>query len=63
MTGFVLRVAIVALGLWLATQILPGLAFDRPLTLLVSALDNAYTNTPGALTSKPIAAGATRPEV
>jgi polyhydroxyalkanoate synthase len=28
------------------------------LTLLVSALDNAYTNTPGALTSKPIAAAA-----
>ena len=38
MTGFVLRVAIVALGLWLATQILPGLAFDRPITLLVAAL-------------------------
>ena len=29
MTGFVLRVAIVALGLWLATLILPGLHFDE----------------------------------
>src|SRR5690349_8351060 len=38
MTGFVLRVAIVALGLWLATQILPGLSFDAPLTLLAAAL-------------------------
>lgn len=38
MTGFVLRVAIVALGLWLATQILPGLSFDKPLTLLAAAL-------------------------
>src|SRR5262245_6537857 len=38
MTGFVLRVAIVALGLWLATQILPGLSFDRPITLLAAAL-------------------------
>jgi putative membrane protein len=38
MTGFVLRVAIVALGLWLATQILDGLHFDGPGTLLVAAL-------------------------
>jgi putative membrane protein len=38
MTGFVLRVAIVALGLWLATQILDGLNFDGPVTLLVAAL-------------------------
>jgi len=38
MTGFLLRVAIVALGLWLATQILPGLSFDRPITLLAAAL-------------------------
>ena len=38
MTGFVLRVAIVALGLWLATQILDGLNFDGPTTLLVAAL-------------------------
>lgn len=38
MTGFVLRVAIVALGLWLATQILPGLYFSGPGTLLAAAL-------------------------
>lgn len=38
MTGFVLRVAIVALGLWLATQILPGLHFDTPGYLLGAAL-------------------------
>ena len=38
MTGFVLRVAIVALGLWLATQILPGLYFASAGTLLAAAL-------------------------
>jgi putative membrane protein len=38
MTGFLLRVAIVALGLWLATQILPGLQFDTPGYLLGAAL-------------------------
>ena len=38
MTGFLLRVAIVALGLWLATQILPGLHFDSAGTLLAAAL-------------------------
>jgi putative membrane protein len=38
MTGFVLRVAIVALGLWLATQILPGLHFASAGTLLAAAL-------------------------
>jgi putative membrane protein len=38
MTGFLLRVAIVALGLWLATQILPGLHFAGPGTLLAAAL-------------------------
>ena len=38
MTGFVLRVAIVALGLWLATQILPGLYFEGAGTLLAAAL-------------------------
>jgi len=38
MTGFVLRVAIVALGLWLATQILPGLYFASAGTLLGAAL-------------------------
>jgi putative membrane protein len=38
MTGFVLRVAIVALGLWLATQILPGLYFATAGPLLGAAL-------------------------
>ena len=38
MTGFILRVAIVALGLWLATRILAGLSFDGPGTLLAAAL-------------------------
>lgn len=38
MTGFLLRVAIVALGLWLATYILPGLSFEGPGTLLAAAL-------------------------
>lgn|SRR5690606_3248888 len=38
MTAFFLRVAIVALGLWIATQIFSGLHFDRPFTLLIAAL-------------------------
>jgi putative membrane protein len=38
MAGFLLRTAVVALGLWLATQLLPGLAFDAPMTLLAAAL-------------------------
>lgn len=38
MTGFILRVAIVALGLWLATRLLAGLDFDGPGTLLAAAL-------------------------
>ncbi len=38
MTGFFLRCAIVALGLWLATKILPGLEFDTSGTLLAAAL-------------------------
>ena len=38
MTGFVLRIAIVALGLWLATKIFYGLNFDSAGTLLAAAL-------------------------
>ena len=38
MTGFFLRCAIVALGLWLATKMLPGLKFDTAGTLLAAAL-------------------------
>ena len=38
MTGFLLRAAIVALGLWLATYLLPGLQFASPGYLLAAAL-------------------------
>lgn len=38
MTGFIFRAAIVALGLWLATQIFSGLQFDGPGTLLAAAV-------------------------
>jgi putative membrane protein len=38
MTGFFLRAAIVALGLWLATQVFDGLSFNSPLTLLAAAV-------------------------
>lgn len=38
MTGFLVRVAIVALGLWLATQIFTGLYFESPGVLLAAAL-------------------------
>jgi putative membrane protein len=38
MTGFVLRVVIVALGLWVATLLLPGLYFSGPGVLLGAAL-------------------------
>jgi putative membrane protein len=38
MTGFFLRAAIVALGLWLATQVFSGLQFSGPGTLLAAAV-------------------------
>lgn len=38
MVGFLLRAAIVALGLWLSTQIFAGVAFDSPSTLIAAAL-------------------------
>jgi putative membrane protein len=38
MTGFFLRAAIVALGLWLATAIFPGLQVDSAGTLLLAAV-------------------------
>ena len=38
MRGFLLRTAIVALGLWLATELVDGLRFDGPGTLLIAAL-------------------------
>ena len=38
MTGFFLRAAIVALGLWLAAKVFTGLQFDSAGTLLAAAL-------------------------
>lgn len=38
MVGFLLRAAIVAVGLWLATKIFSGLTFDQPTVLLAAAL-------------------------
>lgn len=38
MTGFFLRVAMVALGLWLAAKMFAGLTFDSAGTLLAAAL-------------------------
>jgi putative membrane protein len=38
MVGFLIRVAIVAVGLWLAAKIFSGLAFDESSTLLAAAL-------------------------
>jgi putative membrane protein len=38
MTAFLLRVAIVALGLWIATKIFSGLQFDTAGTLIIAAL-------------------------
>ena len=37
MTGFLLRAALTALGLWVASEIFSGLHFDSPAKLLVSA--------------------------
>jgi putative membrane protein len=36
--GFVLRVLVVALGLWLASEIVPGIRVERDLTLIGAAL-------------------------
>jgi putative membrane protein len=38
MTGFLIRGALAALGLWLATKIFAGLSFDEPSTLIAAAL-------------------------
>lgn len=38
MTGIILRIVIVALGLWLATEIFPGLRFAGAGTLFAAAL-------------------------
>jgi putative membrane protein len=38
MTRFILRAAIAALGLWLATEWVDGIHIDAPMTLVVAAL-------------------------
>lgn len=38
MTGFLLRAVIAALGLWLATYLLPGIRVDSPGTLLLAGI-------------------------
>lgn len=38
MQRFILRAAIAALGLWLATEWLDGIYIDQPMTLVVAAL-------------------------
>lgn len=38
MVGFLLRAAITALGLWVASEILGGLRFESPTKLLVAAI-------------------------
>ena len=38
MIGFLLRAAIAALGLWVASQLLPGLSFDSEQKLVIAAL-------------------------
>ena len=38
MIGFLLRAAIVALGLWLATLWVPGVYIDSPRTLLLAGI-------------------------
>ena len=38
MVGFLLRAAVCALGLWVASQILPGLRFESPQKLAVAAI-------------------------
>lgn len=38
MTRFVLRAAIAALGLWLATEWVDGISIDAPMTLVIAAV-------------------------
>ena len=38
MIGFLLRAAVVALGLWVASRVLPGLSFDSEQKLVIAAL-------------------------
>ena len=38
MQGFLIRAAVVAIGLWLASQIVPGIAFNSTESLIAAAL-------------------------
>ena len=38
MMGFILRALITALGFWVAAQVVPGVSFDSPATLLLAGL-------------------------
>lgn len=38
MTGFILRACITAIGLWLATRLVPGIRIDDPTTLVFAGL-------------------------
>ena len=38
MLGFLIRAAIVAIGLWIATLWVPGVAIDRPSTLILGGV-------------------------
>ena len=36
--GFLIRMAITALGLWLASRLVPGVSFESPITFVFAAL-------------------------
>lgn len=38
MNGFLIRAAVVAIGLWLASEIVPGVSFQSPGSLIAAAL-------------------------
>jgi putative membrane protein len=44
MTGFLVRLAISAFGLWVAAKIVPGMAFDGAGTLVLAALLQGLVN-------------------
>jgi putative membrane protein len=44
MAGFILRALIASLGLWAATEILPGLSSDNPTTLILAGLLLGFVN-------------------
>ena len=49
MVGFLLRAAITALGLWVASEILSGLVFDSTSKLIVAAIMLGIVNRPETL--------------